>query len=251
MFKYFFKREIKEKYIGNLTGFYWVIIQPLILLTIYWVVFDKIFGSRYPESEEIGFIVYLAIGFWPWLAFSESVIRSITVISEKKDLVGKVNIDFKIPVIATVSASFLLNMLGYIIVLVILTIFNENIKFLSLPLILIPLLMLYIFSIGLGLFLSSINVFVKDTNQFMTTLMTVWFFMTPIIYPLSVIPIEYKTYIQLNPLSIPISFIHNALITQNTLQWLNIGILYIIVIIFLYVSVKIFNKLSPSFDEFM
>jgi len=251
LFKYFFKREIKEKYIGNLTGFYWVIIQPLILLTIYWVVFDKIFGSRYPESEEIGFIVYLAIGFWPWLAFSESVIRSITVISEKKDLVGKVNIDFKIPVIATVSASFLLNMLGYIIVLVILTIFNENIKFLSLPLILIPLLMLYIFSIGLGLFLSSINVFVKDTNQFMTTLMTVWFFMTPIIYPLSVIPIEYKTYIQLNPLSIPISFIHNALITQNTLQWLNIGILYIIVIIFLYVSVKIFNKLSPSFDEFM
>jgi lipopolysaccharide transport system permease protein len=251
MFIYFFKREINEKYLGNLTGFSWVFIQPIITLLIYYVVFDQIFGARYADSEDISFIVYLAIGFWPWLAFSESVLRSITGVTDKKDLIGKVNIDFKVSVIATISASFLLNCIGYIIILSLIIIFNAHIDFSALPLIIIPLIQLYLLSIALGLLLSSINVFIRDTLQFMTTMMTLWFFMTPIIYSVSILPEKYKIIIQLNPIYIPIAFIQNAVVNNQIRDWLSMCYMSIIILMLLYISIKVFDKLSTSFEDFI
>lgn len=251
LYNYFFKREIQDKYLGNIMGFSWVLIQPIITLIIYWVVFDKIFKARVPEAEEVGFIVYLAIGFWPWMAFSEAVIRSITSVTEKKELIGKVNIDFKIPIIASISASFFLNLIGYMIVLMGLVIFADVFYYENLPLLIIPLLQLYVLAIALGLILSSLQVFIRDTLQFMTTIMTLWFFMTPIIYSESILPDLYKSIIQLNPLYTPINFIHNALITNKQLPWLKMIILSVVIVIILYICLKIFNKLSNSFEEYI
>jgi len=78
MFTYFLKREITDRYLGNVMGLAWVFIQPLITLVIYSFVFENIFKARIPEAAHLGFAVYLAIGFWPWTAFSESLLRSIT-----------------------------------------------------------------------------------------------------------------------------------------------------------------------------
>jgi len=251
LFNYFFKREITDKYLGNIAGFSWVFIQPVITLSIYWIVFDKIFGARIPEAEEIGFIVYLAIGFWPWMAFSESVIRSITMVTDKKDLIGKIDIDFKIPVVATISASFFLNIIGYLFVLLGLVLFANKFYYINLPLLIIPIIQLYFMAISLGLLLASLQVFIRDTLQFMTTIMTLWFFMTPIIYSESILPDGYKTIIQLNPVYTPITFIHNALITNSPLPWYQMSVLSLSILIFLFFSIKVFNKLSPSFDEFI
>jgi len=251
LFNYFFKREIKDKYLGNIAGISWVFIQPIITLTIYWIVFDKIFGQRIPEAEEIGFIVYLALGFWPWMAFSEAVVRSITMVTDKKDLIGKIDVDFKIPVVASISASFSLNIIGYIVVLIGLVLFANKFYYLNLPLLIIPIIQLYVLAIALGLFLASLQVFIRDTLQFMTTIMTLWFFMTPIIYSESILPDGYKTIIQFNPIYTPITFIHKALIMDSSLPWYQMGVLSFSILIFLFFSIKIFNKLSPSFDEYI
>ncbi len=248
LYKYFFIREIKEKYLGNLTGFTWVFLQPVITLAIYWLVFEKIFGQRIPEAKEIGFIVYLAIGFWPWIAFSESLIRSITVISDKSDLIGKVNIDFKIPVIASITATFALSILGYIIVILGLVFFAKPFAHQNIWLLFFPVMQLYLLSLAIGLFLASIQIFIKDTFQFMTTIITMWFFLTPILYSESILPEEYKSIIQLNPLYTPITFIHKALITEEPLPWLNMGILTMVIIFLIYMAIKVFDKLSPYFE---
>ncbi len=250
MFKYFFYREIKEKYIGNLTGISWIFIQPIILLTIYWFVFDKIFGARIPEAKDIGFIVYLAVGFWPWIAFSEAVMRSITVLTEQKDLIGKINIDFKTSVIAAISASFFLNLIGYILVLIGLVLFANKFNYFGLILLIFPILQLYIFALALGILLSALQVFIKDILLFMSTIMTMWFFLTPIIYSESILPENYKVLLKLNPLYTPISFIHKAIITQDTLPWTEMIVESSLIILFLILSIKIFNKLSPSFEIF-
>ena len=251
LFNYFFKREINDKYLGNLTGISWIFIQPVITLAIYWVVFDKIFGQRIPEAKDIGFIVYLALGFWPWMAFSEAVIRSITTVTDKKDLIGKVDIDLKIPVISSVTASFGLNLIGFVVVILGLIVFADAFHYENLPLLLLPIIQLYLLALALGLLFASMQVFVRDILQFMTTIMTLWFFMTPIIYSESVLPEKFKAIIQLNPLYTPITFIHKALITNAELPWLRMGVLTITILLLLYISVKVFDKLSRNFEEFI
>jgi len=251
LFNYFFKREIKDKYLANVTGFSWVLIQPVITLAIYWIVFEKIFGARVPEAKDIGFIVYLAIGFWPWMAFSEAVIRSITIVTDKKDLIGKVDIDFKIPLIASISAGFTLNLIGYIVVLIGLITFGNSFYYENIPLLVFPLLQLYVLAIALGLLLSSLQVYIRDIFQFMTTIITLWFFMTPIIYSESIIPDKYKSIMQWNPVYTPISFIHKALVTNASLPWMQMMILTVFIFLFLYLCLKLFNKLSTNFEEFI
>ncbi|MCF6318853.1 MAG: ABC transporter permease [Proteobacteria bacterium] len=251
LFNYFFKREIKDKYLGNLTGFAWVFIQPILMLLIYWFVFDKIFKARFSEEEQdVGFIVYLAVGLWPWVAFSESIIRSITAVSDKSDLIGKIKIDLKTPVVAAISATFFLNMLGYVFVLVSLVVLNDGFSYKTILLVIFPLIQMFCLALALGLFLSSLQVFIRDTLQIMTTLMTMWFFLTPIIYSVAFLPEKFKSIIQINPLYIPISFIHKALITKEELPWLNLSVLTLITVVLLFFSIKLFDRLSPNFVDY-
>ncbi|MBL4772913.1 MAG: ABC transporter permease [Alcanivoracaceae bacterium] len=251
MFKYFLKREIKESYLGNLTGFSWVLIQPILTLIIYTIVFEKIFKARIPEAENIGFIVYLAIGFWPWIAFSEAILKSITAVINKKDLIGKVKINLKEVVFATVTATFIINSIGYFIVLMVLVLVGKEFNYAAIPLLILPLLQLYIFALALGLILSSLQVFIRDTLHLMTTLITLWFFSTPIIYSESIMPESIRYYMQFNPVYTPITFIHNAILSHKPLPWQEMGILTIALIILLYLANKMFSKLSPNFEDYI
>ena len=200
MFWYFFKREIYENYKNNITGLSWVFIQPILLLIIYTFVFEVIFKAKVPEASSVGFTVYLAIGLWPWLAFSESLLKSITVIDEKKDLVGKINIDFKLIVVASISATYFLNIIGYIIVLTVLILIGKEFNYFNLIILTIPIIQLYILSLALGLFLSSIQVFIKDIKNFAGTFIMIWFYFTPIIYSKTIVPNQYLDYLNFNPI---------------------------------------------------
>jgi ABC-type polysaccharide/polyol phosphate export permease len=251
LFKYFLKRELKENYLGNLTGFSWVIIQPVITLIIYSFIFERIFNAKIPEAENIGFIEYLAIGFWPWIAFSEGLLKSITSVVSKKDLIGKIKINLKNIVFASVTASFLINVVGYFIVLLILILVGKDFNYWAIPLLIYPLLQLYLFAIALGLILSALQVFIRDTFHLMSTLITLWFFSTPIIYSETLIPEYIRTYLQFNPLYTPISFIHNSMLTDNKLPWLEMSLLSIFILILLYVGNKMFSKLAPNFEDFI
>lgn len=251
MFKYFLIREIKESYIGNLSGFSWVMIQPVLTLIIYTIVFEKIFKARIPEAENIGFIVYLAIGFWPWTAFSEALLKSITAVTSKKDLIGKIKINLKHCVFATVTASFLINIIGYFIILIILVLMGKEFNYYAIPLLIFPIIQLYIFALAMGLMLSALQVFIRDTLHVMTTFITLWFFSTPIIYSESILPESIRAFMQFNPIYTPITFIHNAILSHKPLPWKEMIILSFVLIVFLYVSNKIFSKLAPNFEDYI
>jgi ABC-type polysaccharide/polyol phosphate export permease len=83
-------RQIRQDYLDNITGFAWLILQPLILLAVYAFVFSTIFKARIPEAGDIGFVPYLAIAFWPWIAFSEAVLKANSSITANAALIGKV-----------------------------------------------------------------------------------------------------------------------------------------------------------------
>ena len=88
-FRQLVSRAIRTDYLENLTGFAWLVIQPLLLLAVYSFVFTTIFKARVPDSGGIGFVPYLAIAFWPWTAFSESVLRASNSVSANAALISR------------------------------------------------------------------------------------------------------------------------------------------------------------------
>ena len=100
------RREIKTRFLDSFSGLAWLVIQPLILLLIYSFVFVVIFKAKIPEADLTGFVPYLAVAFWPWTAFSESVLRSVSSINANANLIGKVSLPSEVFPCAVVSASF-------------------------------------------------------------------------------------------------------------------------------------------------
>ena len=89
-FRQLVSRAIRTDYLENLTGFAWLILQPLMLLAVYAFVFTTIFKARIPDAAGVSFVSYLAVAFWPWTAFSEGILRSANSISANAALIGKV-----------------------------------------------------------------------------------------------------------------------------------------------------------------
>ena len=251
MFKYFFAREIKNKYLGSSSALFWVLFQPVLILLTYNFVFSYIFKARVPEVEDGNFITYLAVGLWPWMAFSEGLMRSVTSVTERKDLLGKVNFDFKVLVYAAVSGIFTLHVIGYIFVLSILMAVGKLAPSWDLLLLIIPLLCLYLLAIVMGLFVSAIHVFWRDIQHIMNTLILMLFFSTPIIYSITAIPEKYHAYLSINPLLSFFDFIHAASFSASEVTWKGILVWIMILPVLFLLTRTFFNKLSPEFDDYV
>ena len=201
VFRQLVSRAVRTDYLENLTGFAWLILQPLILLAVYAFVFTTIFKARIPEAGPGGFVPYLAIAFWPWTAFSEAVLRSSNTISANAALIGKVAFPSELLPLSAVTATFLMNMLGYLAVLLVLQLMGAPIHWLGLIAALPVIVLLYLFASGLALFISALQVFIRDVSQILPPLMTFWFFTTPILYSSSILPEQFATLMKFNPMS--------------------------------------------------
>lgn len=199
-FKNLVRRQIRQDYLENVTGFAWLVLQPLLLLAVYAFVFTTIFKSRIPDTE-IGFVPYLAIAFWPWTAFSDSILKASQAISGNAALIGKVAIATEQLPVASVTATFLMNMVGYLAILVVLQLLGTDIQWAYLPLAVPVLALLWLFATAIALLVSAMQVFVKDTAQILPPLMTFWFFMSPILYSPAQLPEQLATVMNWNPMS--------------------------------------------------
>ena len=113
-------RSIRTDYLENLTGFAWLILQPLLLLAVYAFVFTSIFQARIPVADQVGFVPYLAVAFWPWTAFSEAILKGSNTIVANAPLIGKVAFASELLPLSMVTATFMMHLMGYGAVLLVL-----------------------------------------------------------------------------------------------------------------------------------
>jgi len=250
-FRQLVSRAIRTNYLENLTGFAWLIIQPLMLLAIYAFVFTTIFKARIHDTGGVGFVPFLAVAFWPWTAFSEAILRSSNSISANAALIGKVAFPSELLPLSTVTATFLMNMTGYLAVLLVVQMLGTDIKWLGL-LAAIPLLFLmFLLSSGIALFASGLQVFVRDIAQILPPLMTFWFFSTPILYSSSLLPPEFAQVLKLNPMTWYIERLRDFLLFGN--YQLSPGDLIVpaLSVLLFWMSLLFFRRFSPHFEDFL
>ena len=251
VFRQMVSRAIRTDYLENLTGFAWLILQPLILLAVYAFVFTTIFKARIPDAGPVGFVPYLAVAFWPWTAFSEAVLRSSNSISANAALIGKVAFPSELLPLSTVTATFLMNMAGYLAVLVVLQLMGAPIHWMGLIAAIPVLVLLYLFASGVALFISALQVFIRDVSQILPPLMTFWFFTTPILYSSSILPDRYAIVLKLNPMSWFVERLRDFLLLGNYQLSLYDLFVPLLTVLLFWVSLVFFRRFSAHFEDFL
>ena len=244
-------RQIKQDYLENLTGFTWLILQPLILLAVYAFVFGTIFKARIPDAGDIGFVPYLAVAFWPWTAFSEAILRANGSITANGALIGKVAFATEQIPLATVTATFIMHLVGYAAVLLVLQLMGTNIVWLNLLLVIPVILLMWVLACAIALFSSSIQVFIRDVAQILPPLMTFWFFTTPILYAASFLPDSVKSFAQWNPMARIVEILRDLLLFGKIHFHTNDLIMVLLIVLFTWASLRFFRRLSGHFEDFL
>ncbi len=178
--------EVKARYKNSVLGFVWSLLNPLAMM----LVFTVIFGVLWPNQPIEKFPIFLLCGLLPWNFFSASVTSSMTSIVAHGNLVKKVYFPREVLPIAAVLAQLVNFLLAFLVLFVALVVFGSNF---SPWLWLLPVIILIqtAFTVGMGLFLSTLHVFYRDTQMVMEVVMLAWFFLTPIFYTVSQLPASY------------------------------------------------------------
>ena len=181
------RREIGARFAGTSLGGLWSLIQPAILLGLYTMVFSVIYRVGEVEGGH-GFPEFVFCGLWPWLAFQEACLRSVAAITANANLVKKLQFPSELLVVAAVLSSFLVQGVGFLLFLIGLMVWKGTLIGAAGLLLCIPLGLSLLLAIGLGMLLACGNVFFRDVEQLTSAGFTLWFFLTPILYPASLIP---------------------------------------------------------------
>jgi lipopolysaccharide transport system permease protein len=207
------RRGIEQRYRGSVLGVLWAFLTPLLMLTVFTLVFGVIFQSRWAgQTDNIyQFAIVLFAGITTYTLFSEVVGGAPVLIAAQPNLVKKVVFPLEIlPVIAVGEALFQA-LIAYGLLIVMNTVFGQGFHFscLALPLLLIPLLLT---ALGVSWFLAALGVFVRDISQFIQPLLTALLFMSAVFYPVSSLPESIRGAMVYNPIAIAIEMVRNALV---------------------------------------
>jgi ABC-type polysaccharide/polyol phosphate export permease len=249
LFTNFFRRELKTRYLGSVSGLAWAFVHPLILLIVYHFVFTTVFRTERFGNES--FLAFVAVALWPWLAAQEGIQRGATSLTNYAGLIRKVAFPHELVVYASVCATLVLQFAGYVVVLIALVGYGEPLH-LSGFLIAIPLwAVLAIGVIGITLFFAALQVFVRDVEHVLMPALMILMYLTPILYPLKLVPESMRPWVAANPFSWLVGRLRDALIDGRlALEWGDAVALAVAVALFLG-GLWVFRRLSPHFEDFV
>jgi len=244
-------REFRIRYLGSLLGSIWSILNPMAMIFIYTIIFSKLMRARLPGVDDtMAYGVYLCAGLITWNFFSESLSRCQLIFIEQANLLKKV----RFPRITLPSVLLLSCALNFAIIFGIFLIFLAVTgRFPGLSILgFIPMLLIQQgLAMGIGLFLGTLNVFFRDIGHFIGIVLQFWFWLTPIIYPITILPERIRTLIQFNPMTQIIAsyqqiVLHNSWPAWDKLQFHILGAIVALIagsLIFIKLSGEIVDEL--------
>lgn len=213
------KREFQTKYLNSLLGVAWTVIQPLSMILVYTLIFSQIMRARLPGIEgTFAYSIYLCAGVLTWGLFAETVGRCLNVFLENANLMKKMSFPrLCLPVIVVAGAciNFAIIFGLFLLFLIATDNFPGWVIVAMVPVLAIQIL----FALGLGITLGVLNVFFRDVGQAFGVILQFWFWLTPIIYPLDILPEKFQALIRLNPMTGLMSAYQNILARGQWPEW--------------------------------
>lgn len=213
------RREFASRYRGSMLGGLWAILNPLSLILVYTLVFSQLMRARLPGLDNsLAYSIYLCAGVLTWGYFSEIISRSQTMFIESGNLLKKVNFPRScVPTVVMLSA-----LLNFAIVFTLFLAFLAVTGNLPGPAVFaaVPVLgLVSLFALSLGVILGVLNVFFRDVGQLTGIVLQFWFWLTPIVYPLSIIPEHFVAVIEHNPMTAVIGALQTIFVYGDVPRW--------------------------------
>ena len=245
------KREVVSRYRGSILGLAWSLVNPILMLVIYTFVFSVAFKARWgagSEESKVDFAIILFVGLILYGIFAECLNRAPGLIISNVNYVKKVIFPLEIlPWIALGSALFN-SAVSLLVLLVSLVVLNHHLPWTAIffPLVLLPLILA---TVGFMWFLAATGVYLRDIAQAVTVFTNLLMFMSPIFYPISVLPKDFQIWLQINPLSFIIEEGRKILIFGRILDWSAWAVYFLISLGIAWTGFWWFQKTRKGFAD--
>ena len=244
------KREFQSKYRNSLLGAAWTVIQPLAMIVVYTIIFTQVMKAKLPGVDStFAYSIYLCAGMVTWGLFAEITGRAQNIFLEHANMLKKLSFPrLCLPTVVVLNAGINFAIIFGLFILFLLIIG----KFPGWVILgLIPLLIIHMaFAIGLGITLGILNVFFRDVGQLFIVVLQFWFWLTPIVYPISILPEAARPLMDLNPMTGLMAGYQTILVTGQWPEWQKLWYISSLAFLFCWLGLKLFrNRAGEMVDE--
>ena len=240
------KRDFQSRYQTSFLGSLWLILQPVAMISVYTLIFSELMRARLSGMDTpFAYSIYLCSGVLTWGLFTETLNNLVNVFLTNANILKKINFPrICLPIIITTSAfiNFLIIFGLFIIFLVITGNFPGWIFFTIIPVLILQMM----FTLGLGIILGVLNVFVRDVGQFVNILLQFWFWFTPIVYVSKTLPDWVSGLLQYNPMATIIGAYQQIILYHQAPDWLALSKICILSLILLSFAWRLFKRHSAD-----
>ncbi len=245
LIKKFTLREIKARYKQSFLGFFWIVLNPFFQMIIMSFVFSKIVKIA---NLGVPYNLFIYAGLLPWLFMVNSLSSSMNVFITDASLIKKIYFPREILVLSTMLAKtfdFALSLLIFLLMMIFFKVPLTGFIFLFIPIFIIQ----FVFVYSLALIFSAFNLYYRDIQYLFNLLITLWFYLTPVIYAVDFFPQQYRIIFQLNPMAVFINAYRQVLLGGNFFKWSSMMVALLLSLILFLTARKIFSKLEKNFAD--
>jgi lipopolysaccharide transport system permease protein len=211
------RRDLSVRYAGSFGGAAWTLLNPLILCGLYSLVFSLIVRIPPPADFPGTYTEFLLAGLLPWLGFQDALLHSSASITSQAHLVKKVALPLELLVVASVVSAILLQMAGVLVFAALSAGFGAG-EIRAVPL-LAGLVLEILILVGPAFALAAVTVLFRDLSQILGPLLTVAFYLTPVLYPEALVPPSLAFGLELNPARDVVALFRAGLVGMDAPPW--------------------------------
>jgi len=237
--------EFKLRYKNSVLGFFWSLLEPMLMLAVLYVVFTNLMRVNVEHYQ-----LFLLMGIISWNMAARGTAMSLNSILGKPSLVQKVYFPREILVISSCITALMMSMLEFVVFAAFMTFFKvmPDITIIYFP---VVLALEFLMILGISFGLAALNVYFRDVQYIWAVVLQAGFFAAPIIYPISIIPENYVWVIMLNPMTRIIDMLRASVIYSTVPAAGDMIFIIVSALLLLVIGYAIFAKLEPGFAEEM
>lgn len=245
------QREVVGRYKGSVMGLGWSFFNPILMLTVYTFVFSVVFKARWgldPNESKTQFAVVLFVGMIVHGLFAEVLNRAPSLILSNVNYVKRVVFPLEILPVITMGAALFHTLISLLVLLSAFVIFNGYLHWtvIFIPLVLLPFIIL---TLGIAWMLASLGVFVRDIGQTVGIVVTVMMFLSPVFYPVTALPEEFRPLLMANPLTFIIEQSREVMIWGHLPDFAGVALYTIESSVFAWLGFAWFQKTRKGFAD--
>jgi lipopolysaccharide transport system permease protein len=241
------RRDLAARYAGSFAGPLWAVLNPAIMCALNAFVFAYVLKVPTPKGFQGTFVEFLLAGMLPWLGIQEAIVRGTTSVTDQAHLVKKLKFPVALLTLSSVGAALVIQTISIALLTGFLLASGRG----SVD----PLLLAAAFAfellalVGPALILASLNPFFRDLAQILPPLLMIAFYVTPILYPESMVPDFARPLLTLNPLRDVIALFRAALFGMPVPPWRRLGIETAAFIVLGFLGRQLYRRLRPAFAD--